>query len=81
MLAVSVHLHSRGEESNFSLSLQEQNSSYDAWFSGYRAKYVKGQLFLVQGSNSQNYSDFDENSLIWFDPISHKKNSLPYLRC
>ena len=40
-------------------------NSYDIWFSGYRAKHVKGQLFLVLGSNSQN-SDFDENSLILF---------------
>ena len=48
-------------------------NSYDAWFSGYRAKCVKGQLLLVQGSNYQTYFYFDENSLLLF--------CLPYLRC
>ena len=45
-------------------------------------QYINGQLFLVQGSNSQNCSDFDENSLILFclmQLYSHKKNSFCHI--
>ena len=52
-------------------------NSYDAWFIGYRAKYVKGQPF--QGSNSHNCCDFDESRVIFvMFAISHTKNSLPF---